>query len=193
MEKAFVFKDSTLFSQSNRWAISLSYKKRNGTKTYVAQNNSDPVWNAAITALNKRLPEIVYFPTFLFDVPDRIYLEEWDEEPVQNSYYRKVFNDVLKAVDPAYSIDKHIVKRVRDAAQASAAESFFRSLLGADIDGNIDTVVREVSNKASNVIIGAWDDIFGRKLVNKRVEFAWDFNPNNNNAVYVELFIIDGQ
>lgn len=193
VEKRFTFSDSKLTNQGNYWTFTVDYMKKNGTKHYKGRLNSDKVWMALVKKLNPMLPAIVYFPTFLFDVPDRIYLEEIEEESIQNAYYRKVFQDILRTVDPEYSIQKHIVKRVKEAAEASGTEKFFRALLGASIEGDIDTVVREVSNEASKVIIGAWDEIFGRKLLNKRIEFAWDFDPNQSNAVYVELYIIDGQ
>lgn len=193
VEKRYTFSDSKLIGQSNYWTFRVQYKKRNGTKNYTGRSKTDSVWMALVKKLNPMLPAIIYFPTFLFDVPDRIYLEELEDETIQNAYYRKVFQDILKTVDPEYSIQKHIVRRVKEAAAASGTEKFFRALLGSSIEGDIDTVVREVSNEASKVIIGAWDEIFGRKLLNKRIEFAWDFDPNQRNAVYVELYIIDGQ
>jgi ABC-type Mn2+/Zn2+ transport system ATPase subunit len=190
--KAFVFKDSALIEQRNRWTMSFTYTKGKGKKTHRADSTTD-VWQAVASALQGRLPEIVYFPTLLFDVPDRIYLEETDDETVENSYYRRVFSDILHEVDQNYSVQNHIIRRIRDAETASAAEKFFRALLGASIEGDVDTVIREVSNKASKEIIGAWDEIFDRKLVNKRIEFNWDLDPNKGNAIYIEPFIIDGQ
>lgn len=192
VQKAFKFQDSKLVDQNNFWWLEFSYTKKTGSKVHKA-SGKEAVWQAAVSALTLRLPEIVYFPTLLFDVPDRIYLEEHDDETVENSYYRRVFSDVLYQVDQNYSVERHIVKRVRDAQSESVGERLFRAMLGGSIEGDIDTVVREVSNKASREIIGAWDEIFERKLVNKRIEFAWDIDPEKNNAVYVEPFIIDGQ
>jgi hypothetical protein len=193
IEKEFKFKDSSLVEQSSLWTISFSYRKGKGIKLKSHSGASDPAWKAAIGALRGRVPEIVYFPTFLFDVPDRIYLTDDSKESIQNSYYRRVLRDVLKTVDPDYSIEAHITGRVEAAASASQIEKFFRALLGASVEGDVDTVVREMSNKISQVIIGAWDEIFGRKLINKRIELSWDLDPDKSNAVYVELYIIDGQ
>lgn len=193
VEKCFHFQDSKLTSQSNYWmGLRFKYRTKKG-RTLRDSGSNDDVWQSVALTLTNRLPEIVYFPTLLFDVPDRIYLEEHDEETVENSYYRRVFADILREVDPNYSIDRHIVKRVRDAEAASTVERIFRAMLGTDLEGDIDTVVREVSNKASKEIIGAWDEIFERKLVNKRIEFSWDIDPDRDNAVYIEPFIIDGQ
>ena len=193
VEQRYSFTDSNLTKQNNYWTFNVKYKKKNGTKPYSANGNSDTTWLSVVKSLNTLLPAVIYFPTFLFDIPDKIYLEEHENETVHNSYYRKVFQDILKTVDPQYSIDKHIVKRVKESAEKSGLESFFRALLGSSIEGDIDTVVREVSNEASRTIMGAWDQIFGRKLLNKRIEFAWNFDPSDGNKVYVELFIIDGQ
>jgi predicted ATP-dependent endonuclease of OLD family len=192
VEKAFVFKDSVLIEQNNTWWLSYEFTRLRGKKVHKSESK-DESWKAVARAIQKRLPQIVYFPTLLFDVPDRIYLEETAGETVENSYYRTVFSDILYDVDPNYSVEKHIVKRIRDAEAASPAEKFFRALLGSSIEGDIDTVIREVSNKASKEIIGAWDEIFSRRLVNKRIEFNWDLDPAKKNAVYIEPFIIDGQ
>lgn len=195
VQKAFEFQDSKLIKQNNYWWLDFLYKKKSGSKLHHT-SAKDEVWQAAVAELTKRLPEIVYFPTLLFDVPNRIYLEERENESVENSYYRRVFADILYEVDPNYSIQKHIVQRVHDAKSTNLSalgERIFRAMLGSSIEGDIDTVVREVSNKASKEIIGAWDEIFERKLVNKRIEFSWDIDPDEDNAVYIEPFIIDGQ
>lgn len=188
-EKAFKYKDSLLDVQNKLWTIKYKFTKGNASKVHQFNaGTADIIWHAIVRVLNSRLPSIVYFPTFLFDVPDRIYLTEVSNETIRNSYYRKVFSDVLKAVDAKYLLQVHILDRVSALIKSDGVAAVGNSEKSDDID----TVIRDVSNEISRVIMGAWKDILEKEVVS-RIELRWGVDQELDNAVYVEPYVVERQ
>lgn len=115
VEKAFIFEDSELKKNQSQWTL-WDYKFKIGESRKIRSKPSegiDKYWHAIVNVLNPMLPKVVYFPTFLFSIPSRIYLSEHENETPQNRYYRKILDNALKSVDKNYSIEKHIINRVK--------------------------------------------------------------------------------
>lgn len=93
-------------------------QKRGRKPVKVTHEKEQDIWLTAILFLQSKFPKIVYFPTFLFNIPDRIYLEDhpsWgkdDEARVVNKYFRQVLQDVADSLESNISIETHIVERV---------------------------------------------------------------------------------
>lgn len=138
------------------------------------------------------LPKIVYFPTFLFNFPDRIYLEQSDDEI--NTYYVQVIQDILDSCEDKLSVKKHIVDRIaRLRAEHATAATFMSFLFGKDEKKQVDAVLQKASNEMSRVIFGSWNQILGRNIAGKRVQIDWLLDPEKDNAPYLEIYIVDGQ
>lgn len=82
--KIYKFKNSEPEASTNTWHINFSLKTKTQKKFRVYYGGADdptrPIWLAGVRFVGERLPRICYFPTFLFEVPDKIYLEEVDGE-----------------------------------------------------------------------------------------------------------------
>jgi len=199
VEHVRIFEDSTFKSTTNFWqkiAFGLKAKRARNYKIYGGSGDSSKeekdIWLKGIGLLRSRLPKIVYFPTLLFNFPDRIYLEGDDSET--NSYYVKVIQDVLDSQGGGLTIEKHIMDRItRLRSTHSAVETFVAILLGSPERGQIDAVLQRVSNEMSRVIFGAWNEILGRNVRDKRVQIDWFPDAKKENATYLELSIVDGQ
>ncbi|RYG87908.1 MAG: hypothetical protein EON59_06025 [Alphaproteobacteria bacterium] len=187
IDKAIIFKDSKVVDNKQYWTLNFKYKKINGSLVHTA-SATDPVWHEAVRALRANIPEILYFPTFLFAMPKRIYLTEIEGEDVKNSYYRNLLSYVMKSVDKNYSIKTHITDRVA----ALIGEHDLAGLSDADLSGDIDSVVGDISTEISRVVIGAWKDILGKPLPQMRIGMRWSVDAAKDNAVYVELFVSEG-
>ena len=116
VDKSYKFVDSNHENTQNLWTLGFNLKKKrekkykfyNGTASESKEKRE--IWIVAVEFLKKRIPKIVYFPTFLFDFPDRIYLEK-DEKEV-NGYYSQVIQDVMDSDGSGLSIQKHINDRI---------------------------------------------------------------------------------
>ena len=89
--KAFEFEDSVLKKTRNCWNFPLftRARKKSTYKSYARPKEKDKdLWLHAVNYVEEHLPQISYFPTFLVDMPSRIYLREHDQEKAANRHYR---------------------------------------------------------------------------------------------------------
>jgi len=150
------------------------------------------MWRSALVFLRVRLPRIVYFPTFLFDFPDRIYPEGDDSEI--NAYYVQVIQDVLDSQGDGLNVQKHIIERIAKVRKEhETPATFFPFLFQRDEKKQIGAVLQKASNEMSSVIFGSWNEILGRNVTGKRVQIDWLLDGDKSNAPCLELSIVDGQ
>ncbi|EJM99568.1 AAA family ATPase [Phyllobacterium sp. YR531] len=198
----YEFQDSSFKDSSKLWRIKFLLKKK-GNKKYKSfggfvtdEKNDVEIWRVGIQFLGERIPKIIYFPTFLFDFPDRIYIENSGEtnEEKTSAYYTQVIQDVLDSQGKDLTIQKHIIDRInRSKEHHSVAATFMPYLFGRDEKKQIDAVLQQASTEMSRVIFGSWNQILGRNVTGKRVQIDWLLDTERNNAPYLEVSIIDGQ
>ena len=82
----FTFKDSTLVSNNDYWNIDI-WTRTDAESDFIRGTldyEHGAFWQASIALIKKNLPAIAYFPTFLVDIPNRIYLQEHENETAAN-------------------------------------------------------------------------------------------------------------
>ncbi|MET3471579.1 putative ATP-dependent endonuclease of OLD family [Novosphingobium sp. 1529] len=198
IERSYKFLDSTLEETNTYWTISFSLKTKRAKKYnlyrgYAGESKEyRTIWLAAVDFLRNRTPKIVYFPTFLFDFPDRIYLKGENSEI--NSYYKQVIQDVLDSQGDGLDVQKHIIDRIDKAkSEHPNIATFFSYFFQRDEKKQIDAVLQKASNEMSNVIFGSWNQILSRNITGKRVQIDWLLDGDKSNAPYLEISIVDGQ
>ncbi len=100
--------------------------------------------------LTDRLPAIWYFPNFLFDFPERIYLAEQQSDTDSDRFYRALLQDILDSLDLDASIDQHILRRARSDEPAD-----LRAL---------DQLLLVMGREVTEEVFVAWNRIFGRQV-----------------------------
>lgn len=193
--RSYIFEESRYEKTETRWRVSFPLKSRRAKefKPHGAQQATRELWSSGLDHIRTLLPKMVYFPTFLFKFPDRIYLEGGAESEV-NPYYRKVLQDVLDSQGEGLSVERHIVERVKRLREAHTnPATFYAHLMGLDEKSQIDAVLQKMSNEMSREIFGSWNQILGRDVSGKRVQVDWALDSERNNEPYVQVSIIDGQ
>lgn len=196
--RAYEFVDSSHKETHTWWSITFPLRSKRAKKfgTVDADRSNlenRKIWLAGVALLRTRMPKMVYFPTFLFDFPDRIYLEGDDDNEI-NSYYKQVIQDVLDSQGEGLSVQKHIVERIARVREEHPAVATFMSVLfGRDEKKQIDAVLQKAANQMTKVIFGSWNQILNRNVTGKRVQIEWLLDSDKNNAPYLELSIEDGQ
>lgn len=142
-----------------------------------------------ISSLLTYIPRIAYFPTFVFDFPEKIYLSGGPVEGKKkalNDFYKKIFQSVLDSGGQGHNIDQHIVKRFDDthartkdgavveAVAKGSAERSNREMIKQTVDRAADTV--------SDFIIRKWDEIFTHSPVRKEISIE----AHDNFTEYVD-------
>jgi ABC-type Na+ transport system ATPase subunit NatA len=202
VRRVYKFIDSDPQKPQTLWLFKFNFTKRLGGKIHVAQANNENVaiWSSATGHLSTRFPKILYFPTFLFKVPDRIYLEDlptWEEgseEVVVNNYYRQVLQDVADSLGDGISIKKHIVDRIaRQRDTFPNPVGFFAALLGMDEASQVRAVINRLSGTITRTVFGAWNEIFDHGVQGKSVRLEWSVDTEQGNIPYVQLMVYDGE
>lgn len=200
--RVFTFKDSDLVHPSTIWAFSMPFHKKGGSVRHIANGltTNRKIWDIATDFLASRFPKIVYFPTFLFSVPDRIYLEDIedlnsnDEEIILNRYFRQVLQDVADSLDDDVSIERHIVDRIsRKRNGFPNPMQFFAALMGMDESAQIRAVVNRLAGAITKTVFGAWNEIFDHGIRGKSVQVEWGVDSERNNTPFLQLQVFDGE
>lgn len=126
--------------------------------------------------LKNLIPSILYFPNFLFDFPNKIYLENYDNiDNKKHEFYRTIVQDILDSLENDLNIEGHILARVK------SSQSYDKK--------GLESVLSKMSSKVSQVVFTAWDTIFGKKFSKKEININCD--KDDSNRIYLEFKIKD--
>ncbi len=160
IEKRLVFENSELTKgPTTYWSVQLKIKDENNN--IVELESSDAKWTDVVSYIRKNMiPRILYFPTFLFDFPKKIYLDNNFPAETQNSrkindYYKKITQDILSAVDKDATLDVHITTRLRGTDEQKR---------------QADAFLLRMSSFISRTFFEQWDKIFKDDKKNNRRE-----------------------
>jgi predicted ATPase len=182
----FHFKNSDFEDDNRTWSVSF-YAKRKGARSSQEVGGDHECWRAYHATLHQRIPQICYFPTFLFELPDKIYLDRIEEETDVNAYYRQLIQDILDSLHEGLNVQQHIVDRIRTS---DGSWSWF-SFLQTDRREQVNHVLLKASAKITRVVIESWKRVFNRSFDNKRIELEYGHDQAKD-AIYVKFFLIDG-
>ena len=183
LRKEIRFENSIYEGTMDIWSLSPTGKTRRGKITRRLFNFDRSKWVQLIHEVRRKMPSILYFPTFLFEFPQRIYLVEDDNESPTNAYYRLIVQDILDSIDDGLTINQHIVDRARDGGSSS------RSALEA--------VLLKMGTTVSRTIFGAWNDMFGKEVQRRDIVIRYYTESVQNSEgapkVYLEFSIKEGE
>jgi hypothetical protein len=161
----YAYEDSRFVKRTSNWSglrgTGRTKKGRLDKELSHAKDNAR--WNSLTTFVRRHLPTIWFFPHFLFDFPDKIYIEEYAEEPPANQFYRALFQDILDALPRDLDVTKHIVERKR-SGKSSEQE-------------NLQQVLLEASRHVTDTVVSSWNHIFRDKPMshkNVRIDVGED-------------------
>jgi predicted ATP-dependent endonuclease of OLD family len=117
-------------------------------------------------------PDIAYFPTFVFDFPEFVYLT--DRGGPVHEFYRSVFQDVLDQDGRNHTIEKDIVRRVRSTKLALPWMTFLTEWQNHDDRAKIQQVLDFASASLTKMVIGRWNEIFNEKTTGKEINVTYE-------------------
>ena len=151
-------------------------------------------WATIYTMLRRSLPAIAYFPTFLSQVPNRVYLRGHKDDKT-NTFYRTVFQDILLQIGPNYTIQSQILDRLEKTEEGGLLSQAIAAFWGSSRRGMVQQLVDKAGAILSKVITDRWNAIFksrpaGREIV---INFGLDEDTDDNQVdPYIEFAIRDG-
>jgi predicted ATPase len=175
ISQAHFFKDSQYVNTMNYWSPTFVVTKpgKRSEVNITAHSNKDE-WLKLIGHIQTLLPRIVYFPNFLFDFPDKIYLEKVNGETEKDKFYALVVQDILDSLDSQTTIKDHLVTRAKSGKIADKK--------------SLQSLLLKMSRHVTEVVFGAWNEIFKRKL-DKQIVIGCDIDETGN--VFLEFNVED--
>jgi len=144
----YFFKNSVYKPENDErlWDYDFSGTKKGGRKARRLTNDEAII---VFDLIKKRMPSILYFPNFLFEFPERIYLDNSIENE-KHKFYQTIIQDVLDSLDNATNVLDHLIKRIKSNDENEQRN--LRSLTG------------KMQKKLTEVIFEKWNQIFNKQI-----------------------------
>jgi hypothetical protein len=148
-------------------------------KIEIKLTSNHQLWTPVLQHLKDSIPPLIYYPNFLFDFPDKIYLDMEQTEDKKQAFYCRVLQDVLDSIQNNLNVNTHIVSRARsDKPQDRDACESVLNKMGAQITRLV------FNNKFS---------IFKGDTKRKEIIVTYPRIDESNEKCYVELKLKEGQ
>ncbi|MEZ4945796.1 MAG: AAA family ATPase [Cyclobacteriaceae bacterium] len=128
---------------------------------------------ANIEYIKKNIPSILYFPNFLFEFPEKIYLNS-ETGNSKDQFYQNIIQDVLDSLDNDLNINDHLIDRIESEDKNEKR--------------NLNSLIGKMQRKLSSVIFDSWNEIFNKKINQKEIVI---FHDNDELGAYLEFNIKD--
>lgn len=155
IEIGYRFKNSQLMQSQPRktWAnFDFWGKARRARKETELKGDN---WQSLVNFVKTFLPSILYFPNFLFEFPDKIYLESSKVDDEKHAFYRTVLQDVLDATGENTNLTDHVLNRAKDGGWISR--------------NALESVLLKMGSHISRTVFTNWNRIFKRTSGGKEI------------------------
>lgn len=166
----YKYRNSKFNTMESTWTLPLQGKLKDSRSKKVIDLDKEN-WQKAVNHLKERMPKILYFPTTLFDFPDRIYLNKETEE-YKDAFYKDVIQDILDSLNENLNIKEHIVDRILNGTSNDKS--------------NVQQITLKMGKQLSNVILKEWSSVLG----NKANQISTNIDKDDI-GVYIEFLIND--
>lgn len=151
------FKDSkhdTTSKANSTWRIKL--RGTQGKKRKVTDYKSnEPGWIQVVNYITKMMPSVLYFPNFLFDFPDKIFLEDTATQDQTSEFYRLVLQDILDALNQNLDLKTHVLARAKSTDPIDQQ--------------HLEQVLLSMGRNVTDTVFTAWNGIFDQQVKDKKV------------------------
>lgn len=178
LKHEYSFVNSRFSKKMTYWDI-LAVCKKKGTRGRATQlGPKSDAWAPAFEIVTKIIPSIIYYPNFLFDFPDKIYLESSANESKEQNFYRQLLQDMLDGLNNNQNLATHILDRVKSgkSEDRDALESTLSKLSGY--------VSRTVFNKEFNIF---------NQVKTRSIVIGYPKQESPEDRYYVEVKLRDGE
>ena len=168
-------------------------EKKKGARKFTDVDITGTCWSAFCALVNAYLPEIVYFPTFLFDMPDRIVLNPVGKEAPSDKLYRTIVENVGRATPTPIDVKKALVERI--TTPETPGEIFLGLFsLSNNRQQQVESAINQMSHHLSETVLDNWTKIFGGAKGDRaiRLKLGVDKHSDDTPRVYVQFTVRDG-
>lgn len=177
LTKSYEFKDSDFIKASSFYNFSPKYRPKKGRIFRHIENGKEP-WLSISSELRKAKPEIAFFPTFLFNQPERIYLSSYVDESPANALYRTILENIASDLPKPLDLQRHLVDRIIN--EETVIDGVF-NLLGISRSKNqqITAAKNDISNHLTKAVFQSWTKTFGGDFGGREIILQVDVDTEN--------------
>jgi predicted ATP-dependent endonuclease of OLD family len=139
------------------------------------------------------MPEIVYFPTFLFEMPSKIVLNPAKGEKSSERLYRTIIENVGSSLEKPIDVEKALVERI--ITPETVGEVFLGLFsLSNNRQQQIESAINQMSHHLSTTVLDSWSRIFSSAPGDReiRLKLGVDQHDDDSPRVYVQFTVRDG-
>jgi len=158
------------------------YRVKTGKQRKFREPTTEEV-NYLCREIRKKIPTVAYYPTFVFDFPEKIYLTDGDRGAL-NRFYKQLFQDILDYDGSGLNIKDSIVGRLHREELQGPWEWWFGSFVGTSDEEKVKQVIARAEKAVTEVVFSKWNEVFGEDVGNK--EIAIDLNYEKGNLIKLD-------
>lgn len=192
VKKQHQFKNSAHIKSGAYWFLPLKIKKKGGRKFRNVRVGDE--WRKVVQEIAKLFPRIVYFPTFLFEFPEKIKVSEGASNFEGNEYFKRMIEDALASLEDPLDLQTHIVERVLNKDPEKPFEVWFGDWMRSDERERVTSALRKLSQKISQEIFGRWKDVLGSDIGPKEliIENVVEAGESGDREIFIAFRVKDG-
>jgi predicted ATP-dependent endonuclease of OLD family len=171
------YKNSIKDGGGSNWKIDIIGKSKSGRIERDLFKHDKDLWIKSVNIIVDLFPPILYFPTFLYDIPEKIFLEESTSDTKIDKYFRSIAQDILSSIDKDLDIETHIVERSKDDSRGSSRA--------------LQDVLKKMQASISRMVFRRWNAIFDKNVGAKRVTLS--YGVDEERGTYLEMIIEEGE
>lgn len=173
----FKFENSSFVERTLYFGSEIYGQERRRKKEKLAKKHK--AWAPALETIKKIIPPIIYYPNFLFDFPDVIYLEEYKDEGQEQAFYRRLLQDILDSLNNKLSLQTHIIERANSAKRQDREA--------------LNSVLNKMSSQITKLVFSENLSVFRADTRNKSIIVSYPELDEKTEVLYVELQLKDGE
>lgn len=193
IKRGHSFENSDNTGSLNSWYLDFTAKPPSARK-YRDVEAEDEVWKYFSAMIRAKLPDITYFPTFIFDQPEKIVLNPTDGEGGVDKLYRTIVENVGASLPKPIDIKTHIVDRI---IEPETPLEQFAGLFGLSQSKQqqVDSAVDQLSHRLTETVFDSWSKIFGTGFSDRevRLKLGVDKHEDGSPRIYLQIGLKDGR
>jgi predicted ATP-dependent endonuclease of OLD family len=172
----YKFEHSKYIETSYQWESDIWIKKKGRSQQKIELYDKREIWDDCFSHLCQLLPEIIYYPNFLFNFPDHIYLEERQKESREQKFYRKLLQDILDSLENQLTLKTHVIDRAKSEEEE-------------DKDA-LESVINKMSSEITHIVFDKNTSVFNSHNQRRDIKVTLP-KKNKNNELYLEIKLKD--
>lgn len=152
------------------WIYDIQSRKKNAKKSRKL-NNDDALFISR--DIKQNMPSILYFPNFLFEFPEKIYLDKGVTDK-KHKFYQKIVQDILDSLENDTNIEEHLIKRIESSDTTEKR--------------NLTSLIGKMQKKLTDQIFAKWNLIFNKKISKTEIILL---TGSDDEGTYLEFNIKD--